>query len=114
MHESVVRVRNQVEVLLEQAQIKLSSVVTDILGKSGRRMLDALVRGISDPVALARLGDRRLHASKEQLADALSGQLTEAQRIVLKLYLEQIDLIERKRTTNPSQRRVLSQRAGVS
>ena len=80
MHESVVRVRNQVEVLLEQAQIKLSSVVTDILGKSGRRMLDALVRGISDPVELARLGDRRLHASKEQLADALSGQLTEAQR----------------------------------
>ena len=95
MHESVVRVRNQVEVLLEQAQIKLSSVVTDILGKSGRRMLDALVRGVSDPVELARLGDRRLHASKEQLADALSGQLTEAQRIVLKLYLEQIDLIER-------------------
>ena len=37
MHESVVRVRNQIEVLLEQAQMKLSSVVTDILGKSGRR-----------------------------------------------------------------------------
>ena len=96
MHESVVRVRNQVEGLLEQAQIKLSSVVTDILGKSGRRMLDALVRGVSDPVELARLGDRRLHASKEQLADVLrAAQLTEAQRIVLKLYLEQIDLIER-------------------
>ena len=60
MHESVIRVRNQIEVLLEQAQIKLSSVVTDILGKSGRRMLDALVRGLSDPVELAELGDRRL------------------------------------------------------
>ena len=95
MHESVVRVRNQIEVLLEQAQIKLSSVVTDILGKSGRRMLDALVRGLSDPVELAGLGDRRLYSSKEQLADALSGQLTEAQRVVLKLYLEQIDVIER-------------------
>ena len=94
MHESVVRVRNQIEVLLEQAQIKLSSVVTDILGKSGRRMLDALVRGLSDPVELAQLGDRRLKTSKEDLADALSGQLTEAQRIVLKLYLEQIDVIE--------------------
>jgi hypothetical protein len=67
MHESVIRVRNQVEVLLEQAQIKLSSVATDLLGKSGRRILDALVRSVSDPVELARLGDRRLHASKEQL-----------------------------------------------
>jgi hypothetical protein len=54
MHESVIRVRNQVEVLLEQAQIKLSSVATDLLGKSGRRILDALVRSVSDPVELAR------------------------------------------------------------
>ena len=52
MHESVVRVRNQIEVLLEQAQMKLSSVVTYILDKSARRMLDALVRGLSDPVEL--------------------------------------------------------------
>jgi transposase len=95
MHESAVRVRNQIEVLLEQAQVKLSSVVTDILGKSGRRMLDALICGINDPVELAALGDRRLQATREQLADALSGHLTEAQRIVLKLYLEQIDTIER-------------------
>jgi hypothetical protein len=76
MRESLVRLRNQIEVLLEQAQIKLSSMVSDILGKSGRRMLNALVRGIDDPVELAALGDRRLHASKEQLTDALSGQLT--------------------------------------
>ncbi len=95
MHESAVRVRNQIEVLLEQAQIKLSSVVTDLLGKSGRRMLDALMRGISDPVELAALGDRRLQATKEELADVLSGHLSGAQRIVLKLYLEQIDLLER-------------------
>jgi transposase len=95
MHESAVRVRNQIEVLLEQAQIKLSSVVTDILGKSGRRMLDAMTRGVSDPVELAALGDRRLQATREQLADALSGHLTEAQRIVLKLYLEQLDMIDR-------------------
>ena len=59
-------------------------------------MLDALIRGISDRVELAGLGDRPLQASKEQLADALSGQLTEAQRIVLALYLEQIDQIEQQ------------------
>jgi transposase len=94
MRESLVRLRNQIEVLLEQAQVKLSSVVSDILGKSGRRMLDALTEGIHDPIELAGLGDRRLHATKEQLADALSGRFTEAQRIVLKLYLQQIDQIE--------------------
>jgi hypothetical protein len=49
----------------------------------------------SDPIQLAALGDSRLRASKEQLVDALSGQLTEAQRTVLKLYLEEIDRIER-------------------
>jgi len=98
MRESLVRVQNQIEVLLEQAQVKLSSVVTDILGKSGRRMLDALTEGIQDQVELARLGDRRLRANKEELADALSGRLTEAQRIVLKLYLQQIDHIERQIT----------------
>jgi transposase len=98
MRESVVRLRNQIEVLLEQAQIKLSSVMTDILGKSGRRMLDALIQGIHDPAELAALGDRRLRASKEQLADALSGRFTEVQRIVLKLFLQQIDYIERQMT----------------
>jgi transposase len=96
MRESLVRLRNQIEVLLEQAQVKLSSVVSDILGKSGRRMLDALTQGIHDPMELACLGDRRLRASQEQLADALSGRFTEAQRIVLKLYLQQIDQIEQQ------------------
>jgi transposase len=91
MRESLVRLRNQVEVLLEQAQIKLSSVVSDLFGKSGRRMLEALLQGMEDPAELASLGDRRLHASKEQLADALIGQLTEAHRIVLRLLLQQID-----------------------
>ena len=95
MLEAVVRLRNQIEVVLEQAQIKLSSVVSDVLGLSGRRILQALIGGIRDGDQLAALGDRRLHASKEELADALSGRITEAQRLVLKLYLEQIEQIER-------------------
>jgi transposase len=94
LRESLVRLRNQIEVLLEQAQIKLSSVVSDLLGKSGRRMLEALLVGVTDPMALAALGDRRLQASQEQLTDALSGRLTEAHRIVLRLFLQQIDQIE--------------------
>jgi hypothetical protein len=95
MREALVRVRNQIEVLLEQAQIKLSSVVSDLLGQSGRRMLHALIEGVRDPTQLAALGDRRLHASPEQLADALSGRLTEAQRLVLKLYVKQIEQLEK-------------------
>jgi transposase len=94
LRESLVRLRNQIEVLLEQAQIKLSSVVSDLLGKSGRRMLEALLAGVVDPSVLAALGDRRLQASQEQLADALSGRLTEAHRLVLRLFLQQIDQIE--------------------
>jgi transposase len=94
LRESLVRLRNQIEVLLEQAQIKLSSVVSDLLGKSGRRMLEALLAGVTDAVELAALGDRRLQASQEQLADALSGRLTEAHRLVLRLFLQQIDQIE--------------------
>jgi len=94
LRESLVRLRNQIEVLLEQAQIKLSSVVSDLLGKSGRRMLEALLAGVTDPLKLAALGDRRLQASQEQLADALSGRLTEAHRLVLRLFLGQIDQIE--------------------
>lgn len=96
MRESLVRLRNQIEVLLEQAQIKLSSLVSDLLGKSGRRMLAALIQGIEDPLELASLGDRRLHATKEQLADALSGRFTKMQRIVLQLYMQQIEYIERQ------------------
>jgi transposase len=98
LRESAVRVRNQIEVLLEQAQIKLSSVLSDLLGKSGRRILDALIRGTCDATELASLGDRRLHVTGEQLADALSERITQSQRIVLSLYLQQIDELERQIT----------------
>jgi len=95
MQESVSRLHSQIEVLLEQAQIKLSSVVSDILGLSGRRILHALVDGISDPEQLAALAHHRLRASKEELSDALWGRMTSSQRLVLKFYLEQIEQTEK-------------------
>ena len=67
------RLQNQMEALLEEARIKLSSVVSDLLGVSGRRILAALAKGETDPVKLAELGDDRLKCSKEDLADALRG-----------------------------------------
>ena len=66
-----VQVHNRLEALLEEAQIKLSSLVSDLLGVSGRRMLQALADGETDPAALAALADCRLRATPEQLQDAL-------------------------------------------
>ena len=70
------RLQNQLEALLEEAHIKLSSFVSDLLGASARRMLQALAEGETNPEALAGLADKRLRATPEQLRDAL-GACTE-------------------------------------
>jgi transposase len=69
-----VRLQSQMECLLEEMRIKLSSVVSDLLGVSGLRILRALARGESDPKKLAALGEERLRCSEEQLIDALTGR----------------------------------------
>lgn len=89
-----VRLHSQVESLLEEMQIKLSSVISDLLGASGRRILRALAEGESDPERLAQLGDQRLRVSKEQLQDALNGHPHDLQREMLGMFLERLDLIE--------------------
>src|SRR5213596_2010452 len=66
-----VRLQNQLESLLEEAHIKLSSLVSNLLGLSARRMLKALAEGETNPAALAALADCRLRATPEQLRDAL-------------------------------------------
>jgi len=89
--------KNQLEGLLEQAHIKLSSFVSDLLGVSARRMLQALADGETDPAALAALADRRLRATPEELRDALgaSAQLNGTYRRLLKQALEELQVIER-------------------
>jgi len=88
--------KNQLESLLEQGHIKLSSFVSDLLGVSARRMLKALAEGESDPAVLAAMADRKLRATPEQLRDALgaSAYLSRAYRRLLKLALEELQLIE--------------------
>ena len=88
--------RNQLESLLEQGHLKLSSFVSDLLGVSARRMLKALAEGESDPVALASMADRGLRATAEQLRDALgaSAQLNGVYRRLLKMALEELQVIE--------------------
>src|SRR5580698_2778321 len=75
------RVQSQIEGLLEDAQIKLSSVITDLLGASGRRILEALVR---------EQGHAKLRASREELTDALDGRWLDRHRFLLGLHLDRI------------------------
>jgi transposase len=89
-----VRLQNQLESLLEECQIKLSSVVSDLLGASGRRILGAIAAGETDPARLRELGDQRLHATDAELTDALNGQPQPLHRKLLLLYLERLDVIE--------------------
>ena len=92
------RLHNRVESLLEEAHIKLSSVVTALLGVSARRMLTALAEGETNPATLARLADRRLRATPEQLSDALGActELHPVYRELLKMMLEELPLIEKQ------------------
>ena len=76
---------------LEEANIKLDSVISDILGLSGRRMIEALIAGETDPNALAALAHRRIKASPAELEAALRGRVTRHHRFLLGLHLQQID-----------------------
>jgi transposase len=91
-----VRVQNQMECLLEEMRIKLSSVVSDLLGASGLRILRALAAGESEPKKLVALGDDRLKCTEEQLVDALTGSPQPMHREMLALQLERLQLIDRQ------------------
>ncbi len=85
------RVKQRVEKLLEDAQIKLSTVATDIFGVSGRAMLDAMVAGERDPRALAALAQGRMKAKHDALVDALSGTFEQHHADLLALLLATVD-----------------------
>jgi transposase len=91
-----VRLQSQMECLLEEMRIKLSSVVSDLLGASGLRILRALAQGETDPKKLALLGDDQLKCSEEQLVDALTGRPQPMHREMLGLQLERLQLIDRQ------------------
>jgi transposase len=93
-----VRLQNQLESLLEEAHIKLSSLVSDLLGASARRMLKALADGETNPATLAALADERLRATPEQLCDALGActDLKPVYRRLLNMALEQLQFLEQQ------------------
>jgi transposase len=113
-----VRLQNQIECLLEEARIKLSSVISDLLGVSGRRILRAVAAGESDAEKLAALGDERLKCTREQLREAVNGKPDPIHCQMLSLYLERLDLLSAGENHNSAcpkgnkyLRRVLNQAA---
>jgi transposase len=79
---------------LEDANIKLASVLTNIMGTSGRAMLEALIAGECDPATLAALAHPRVKAPRERVEEALRGRVTSRHRFLLRLHLRQIDALE--------------------
>jgi transposase len=93
-----VRLQNQLEGLLEECHIKLSSLVSDLLGASARRMLKALAEGETNSAALAAMADKNLRATQAQLCDALGActELKPIYRQLLKMFLEELHLIDQQ------------------
>jgi transposase len=79
---------------LEDANIKLDSVISDIIGLSGRAMVEALIAGESDPDTLAALAHRRIKAPPAALREALRGRVTDHHRFLLQLHLRHIDALD--------------------
>src|SRR5438445_3031905 len=88
--EEKARTVNRLHKVLEDANIKLASVATDILGVSGRAMLEALMEGQEDPVQLADLAQRQLRGKIPELEKALEGHLTEHHRFLLRLLWKEL------------------------
>ncbi len=84
----------RIQKTLEEANIKLDSVISDIMGASARRMIQAMIEGVRDPSKLAALGGKGLKATPKQLYDALHGRITEHHRFLLKLHLGQWESLE--------------------
>jgi hypothetical protein len=91
-----VRLQNQMECLLEETRIKLSIVVSNLLGASGLRILHALANGETDAHLLAQLGDGRLQCTEEQLVDALTGRVHPLHREMLALQMKRLQLIDQQ------------------
>ena len=90
------QVANRIQKTLEDANIKLASVASDVLGVSGRAMLRAIVAGEKDPIVLAEMARRQLREKIPQLQEALFGEIQEHHRFLLGMLLEQVEFLERQ------------------
>lgn len=81
----------RIEKTLAEANIKLGSVISDIMGASGRRIIEAMIAGVRQPNRLAELAGKQIKATPKELYDALHGRLTDHHRFLLALHLKQWD-----------------------
>jgi transposase len=99
------RYAQRLEKLLEDALIKLSSVATDLLGKSGRQMIEALIAGERDPVVLAEMAKGKMRIKRAALIEALTGRFDDHHGELARILLDQIDALSEQMET-------LTRRAG--
>jgi transposase len=85
---------NRVHKVLEDANIKLGDVVSDVMGVSARDMLAALIEGQTDPAFLAQFARRRMRSKLDALQQALTGRIRETHRVLLRLHLQHIDVLD--------------------
>jgi transposase len=90
----IVQHTQRLQRVLEDANVKLGSVVSDVVGASGRRIVQALIEGETDAERLAQLGSGRLRCSRQELAEALRGSVTEHHRFLLRQHLRTIEQLE--------------------
>jgi transposase len=96
IRQTIASFANRVQKVLEDANIKLGSVASDVLGLSGRQMLNALIAGEQDPQQLAKLAQGKLRKKIDKLQLALEGHVTKYHRLQLKLLLEFVDFGEKQ------------------
>ena len=92
--ERTTQISNRVQKVLEDAQIKLGNVISDVLGVSGRAMRKAMLEGQADAQQLARLARGRMRSKQAQLEQSLTGDFTAHHRFQIELLLEDLDQTE--------------------
>ncbi len=94
MIEDRTRIQSQIEYLLEEGRIKLSSYVSDLLGVTSRWILGKLAEGTAGIAQLARESAHYVRASEEDLLDALNGELHQQHRMLLGMHLNRIKVLD--------------------
>ncbi|MFZ3329129.1 MAG: IS110 family transposase [Candidatus Acidiferrales bacterium] len=94
--EDKARLANRIQKVLEDANIKLASVATDVLGASGRSMLQAIAAGVDEPEKLAQMARKGLRKKLPQLRWALQGHIRERHRFLLRQLLDELRFTEDK------------------
>lgn len=87
---------NRIQKVLEGANIKLSSVATDIVGVSGKAMLEAMINGVDDPKVLAEMAKGTLRRKKASLEEALQGVVSAQQKMLLKIQIEHLEFLDKQ------------------